>query len=67
MHLAAPYLLIATYCVTVFEDGGPWLAQPPRASLLLECTQASHHLPVSLAMLIRARLQEAIGHRNAPQ
>lgn len=60
MLLAAPYLLIANYCVTVITDDGPgWL----NLVVLLCCWNALKLLimgPVGVVLLIRARVQEAL-------
>lgn len=58
MLLAAPYLLGASHCVTVIEDGGPgWL----NLVVFLLSWNALKFLimgPVSLVLLARARLRE---------
>lgn len=65
MLLAVPYLLAASYCITVIEDGGPgWL----NLLVLLFGWNALKFLvmgPVSVILLIRARIQEAIERRRA--
>lgn len=65
MLLAAPYLLAANYCMTIIDDGGPgWL----NLLVLLLSWNALKLLimgPVSLVLLIRVRMQEAIARRHA--
>jgi hypothetical protein len=65
MLLAAPYLLAANYCMTINDDGGPgWL----NLLVLLLSWNALKLLimgPVSLVLLIRVRMQEAIAGRHA--
>jgi hypothetical protein len=60
MLLAVPYLFAVNYCTTVIEDGGPgWL----NLLVLLFCWNALKFLimgPVSVVLLIRARVQEAL-------
>lgn len=68
MPLAAPYLLAANYCMTVIDGGGPgWL----NLLVLLFCWNALKFLimgPVSLVLLIRVHIQEAIArHRGSHQ
>lgn len=64
MLLAAPYVLAANYCITVIAGGGPgWL----NLLVLLFCWNALKFLimgPVSLVLLIRVRIQEAIARRH---
>lgn len=58
MLLAVPYFLAANYCLTLIEDGGPgWL----NLLLFLLCWNALKFLimgPVSVVLLIRARMEE---------
>lgn len=65
MLLAMPYLLAANYRLTLIEDGGPgWL----NLLVLLFCWNALKFLvmgPVSLVLLVRARVQEAVERRRA--
>ena len=65
MLLAVPYLLIASTCANLVADGGPgWL----NLLVLLFVWNALKFLimgPVSLVLLIRTRIQEAVGHRRA--
>lgn len=60
MLLAAPYLLATNYCLTLIEDGGPgWL----NLVVLLFCWSALKFVvvgPISLALLIRARIHEGM-------
>ncbi len=64
MLLAVPYFLAANYCITLIEDGGPgWL----NLLVLLFCWNALKFLimgPISLALLIRARLEESATRRR---
>ncbi|UUE19369.1 sulfate permease [Microbacterium sp. J1-1] len=64
MLLAVPYLFAANYCITLIEDGGPgWL----NLLVLLFCWNALKFLimgPVSLVLLIRARLEEWVTRRR---
>ncbi|MDI3331825.1 MAG: sulfate permease [Micrococcus sp.] len=67
MLLAIPYLLAAHWCVTTTENGGPgWLNL-----LVLLCGWNSIKLtvngPVTVILLIRARIQEAGARRRARQ
>src|SRR5690606_11921584 len=65
MLLAIPYFLAANYCITLIEDGGPgWL----NLLVLLFCWNALKLLimgPVSVILLVRARVQEAVERRRA--
>lgn len=65
MLLAAPYLLAANYCLTLIENGGPgWL----NLLVLLLCWNALKFLlmgPVSVILLVRARVQEVVERRRA--
>lgn len=65
MLLAVPYFLAANYCITLIEDGGPgWL----NLLVLLFCWNALKFLiigPVSVVLLVRARVQEAVERRRA--
>lgn len=67
MLLAVPYLLAANYCLALIEDGGPgWL----NLLVLLFCWNALKFLimgPVSLGLLIRTRIQEAVARRRTRQ
>ncbi|AZZ39432.1 sulfate permease [Acidipropionibacterium jensenii] len=64
MLLAAPYFLAAKYCLTLIEHGGPgWL----NLLVLVFCWNALKFLimgPVSLVLLIRARLEESATRRR---
>ncbi len=64
MLLSVPYLVAAAYCTTLIEDGGPgWL----NLLILLFCWNALKFLimgPVSVVLLIRARIQEAVERRR---
>lgn len=64
MLLAAPYLLLASICTNIVADGGPgWL----NLLVLLFLWNAMKLIiigPVSLALLIRARLREAEADRT---
>lgn len=64
MLLAVPYLLAANYCLTLIEDGGPgWL----NLLALVFCWNALKFLimgPVSVALLIRARMEESATRRR---
>lgn len=62
---AIPYLLVAHWCVTTIEAGGPgWLNL-----LVLLCAWNSIKLtlngPITVILLIRARIQEAVARRRA--
>lgn len=65
MLLAAPYLLAASICTNLIADGGPgWL----NLLVLLFIWNAMKFLimgPVSLALLVRVRIQEAAARRRA--
>ncbi|EWT06657.1 sulfate permease [Intrasporangium chromatireducens Q5-1] len=65
MLVAVPYLLIANICTTLIGDGGPgWLY----LVVLLSIWNAMKFIivgPVSLVLLVRARVQEAIARRRA--
>ncbi len=66
MLLAIPYLLAAYWCVTTIGAGGPgWLN-----ILVLLCAWNSIKLtlngPITLILLIRARIREAVARRRAP-
>ncbi len=65
MLLAAPYLLAASICVNLITAGGPgWL----NLLVLLFCWNALKFLvmgPVSLIVLIRVRIREAIPARRS--
>jgi hypothetical protein len=66
MLLAIPYFLAANYCITLIEEGGPgWL----NLLVLLFCWNALKFLimgPVSVVLLVRARVQEAVArHRTS--
>lgn len=65
MLLAAPYLLLASICTTVIEDGGPgWL----NLLVLLFVWNALKFIvmgPISLILLIRVRIQKAVACRRA--
>ncbi|MGO1920319.1 MAG: hypothetical protein ACTH07_03030 [Microbacterium sp.] len=67
MLLAVPYLLIASICVQVVEDGGPgWL----HLLVLLALWNMLKMLwigPVSVVLLVRARLDEAVAARPASE
>jgi len=64
MLLAAPYLLLANYCVGVIEGGGPgWL----NLVVLVALWNALKFIwigPISLVLLVRVRIQEAVAHRH---
>ncbi|MCT3011422.1 sulfate permease [Propionibacterium freudenreichii] len=64
MLLAAPYLLAASICTNLIADGGPgWL----NLLVLLFCWNSLKILimgPVSLILLIRMRIQEAVARRH---
>ena len=64
MLLAGPYLAIAFWCTTLIEDGGPgWL----HLIVLWACWNALKFIimgPVSVVLLIRARLREAAIRRH---
>lgn len=65
MFLAIPYLLAAYWCVTTIEAGGPgWLNL-----VVLLCAWNSIKLilnePISVVLLIRARIREAVARRRA--
>ena len=63
--LAVPYLLLASICANVIADGGPgWL----NLLVLLFVWNALKFIvlgPISLALLIRVRIQEAVVRRRA--
>ncbi|MBX3104039.1 MAG: sulfate permease [Cryobacterium sp.] len=64
MLLAAPYLLATSICTTLIADGGPgWLNL-----LVLLCLWNSMKViimgPISLVLLIRVRIQEAVARRH---
>lgn len=65
MLLAVPYLLAASICTNLIADGGPgWL----NLLVLLFIWNAMKFLimgPVSLALLVRVRIQEAVARRRA--
>ncbi len=65
MLLAVPYLLAASICTNLIADGGPgWL----NLLVLLFIWNAMKFLimgPVSLALLVRVRVQEAVARRRA--
>lgn len=65
MLLAIPYMLAAHWCVATIEAGGPgWLNL-----LVLLCAWNSIKLtlngPVTVILLIRARIQEAVARHRA--
>ncbi|AXH35865.1 hypothetical protein DVJ78_11025 [Humibacter sp. BT305] len=64
MLLAAPYLLLAHFCAGVIEDGGPgWL----NLVVLVACWNFMKFAlmgPISVGLLIRVRIQEAIARRR---
>ena len=64
MLLAAPYLLAASICTNSLASGGPgWLS----LLVLLFCWNALKFIimgPVSIALLVRARLHEAAIRRH---
>ena len=65
MLLAIPYLLAAYWCVTAIEAGGPgWLNL-----VVLLCGWNSIKLtlngPITVVLLIRCRIQEAVARRRA--
>lgn len=66
MLLAAPYLLIASICTILINDGGPgWL----HLVVLWAVWNSLKFIimgPVSLILLIRARTQEAVARRRVP-
>lgn len=67
MLLVIPYLLAASFFRDLIEGGGPgWLNL-----LVLLCIWNAMKLvlmgPVSLILLFRARIREAVARRNAPQ
>lgn len=65
MLLAAPYLLAASICTSIIEDGGPgWL----NLLVLLLIWNALKFVwigPVSLMLLVRVCIQEAVARRRA--
>lgn len=65
MLLAAPYLLAASICTNLIADGGPgWL----NLLVLLFIWNALKFIvmgPISLALLIRVRIREAVARRQA--
>lgn len=65
MLLAAPYLLLASICANLVADGGPgWL----NLLVLLFVWNALKFIvmgPVSLALLVRVRVREAVARRRA--
>lgn len=65
MLLAVPYFLAANYCITLIDHGGPgWL----NFLVILFGWNALKFLimgPVSVVLLIRARVQEAVERRGA--
>lgn len=65
MLLAVPYLLVASICTTVIADGGPgWL----HLVVLWSVWNSLKFIimgPVSLILLARARLREAVALRRA--
>lgn len=65
MLLAAPYLLAASICTNLIADGGPgWL----NLLVLLFIWNAIKFIimgPVSLVLLTRARVREAVARRRA--
>lgn len=65
MLLAVPYLLLASICANLVADGGPgWL----NLLVLLFVWNALKVIvmgPVSLALLVRVRIQEAVTRRRA--
>lgn len=67
MLLAAPYLYAAAICTAVIDRGGPgWL----NILVLLFIWNASKMLwigPISLILLVRARIHETILHRHEQQ
>lgn len=67
MLLAVPYLLAASICTNLIADGGPgWL----NLLVLLFIWNALKFLimgPVSLVLLTRARVREAVARRRARQ
>ena len=65
MLLAAPYLVAASICTNLFEDGAPgWLHL-----IVLLCVWNALKLiimgPVSLVLLVGVRLQEVMAARNS--
>ena len=65
MLLAVPYLLAASICTNLIAHGGPgWL----NLIVLLGVWNASKFLvmgPVSLVLLVRVRVREAVARRRA--
>lgn len=64
MLLAIPYLLIANVCVQLIEDGGPgWLHLVVLWALwnMLKMLWVG---PISVALLIRARVRETVATRR---
>lgn len=65
MLVAIPYLLAAHWCVTTIECGGPgWLNH-----LVLLCAWNTTNLtlngPITVILLIRTRIREAVAQRRA--
>ncbi len=64
MLLAVPYVLLANYCLTVIEDGGPsWLNLVILVALwnALKFTWIG---PISLILLIGVRIQKTVARRR---
>jgi hypothetical protein len=65
VRLAVPYLLAASICTSLIADGGPgWLD----LIVLWGVWNAMKFLimgPVSLVLLVRARVREAVARRRA--
>ncbi|MDN5757563.1 MAG: sulfate permease [Tomitella sp.] len=65
MLVAAPYLLIANICTGLIDDGGPGWLHLVVAWAIWNAMKFVIMGPVSLALLVRARTQEAVARRRA--
>jgi hypothetical protein len=65
MLLAAPYLLAASICTSIIEDGGPGWLNLLVFLLIWNALKFVWIGPVSLVLLVRVRIQEAAARRRA--
>ena len=67
MLLAIPYLLVAAVCRELIEDGGPGWLHLLAILFIWNAMKLTIMGPVSLILLIRARIQEAAARRSGSQ
>ncbi|KJL36445.1 sulfate permease [Zafaria sp. J156] len=67
MLLAIPYLLAAAVCRELIEDGGPGWLHLLVILFIWNAMKLTIIGPVSLILLIRARIQEAAARRSGSQ